>query len=170
MNTRLIRRIGLVVALVGSTTGVSAKEQPGQAFVTKAIQGNLPETALGQLAQQRGASDGVRSFGQQLVVDHTAANQRATAVANQMGVTPPTEPSKAQKAMYDKMAKLSGAAFDRQFVKHMVDDHKKDVADYQKAAKKPNDPAASYASETLPTLQRHMQTAQALAKDGSKAR
>src|SRR5215210_7029983 len=170
MNTRLIRSIGLAVALVGSTTGVSAKEQPGQAFVTKAIQGNLAEAALGQLAQQKGASDGVRSFGQQLVADHTAANQRATAVASQMGVTPPTEPNKKQKAMYGKIAKLTGDAFDRQFVKHMVDDHKKDVADYQKAAKKANDPAAGYASETLPTLQQHLQTAQSLAKSGGKSR
>jgi putative membrane protein len=170
MNAKLIRSIGLATALAGSTIGALAKEQPGQAFITKAIQGNLAEAALGQLAQQKSASDGVRSFGQQLVTDHTAANQRATAVASQMGVTPPTEPSKAQKAMYDRMAKLSGAAFDRQFVRHMVDDHRKDVAEYQKAAKKPNDPAAAYASETLPTLQQHMQTAQALAKSGPKSR
>jgi putative membrane protein len=170
MNAKLIRSIGLATALAGSTIGALAKEQPGQAFITKAIQGNLAEAALGQLAQQKSASDGVRSFGQQLVTDHTAANQRATAVASQMGVTPPTEPDKKQKAMYDKMAKLTGDAFDRQFVKHMVDDHKKDVADYQKAAKRPNNPAAGYASETLPTLQQHLQTAQALAKSGTQSR
>src|SRR3954453_20871069 len=170
MNAKLIRSIGLATALAGSTFGALAKEQPGQAFITKAIQGNLAEAALGQLAQQKSASDGVRSFGQQLVTDHTAANQRATAVASQMGVTPPTEPNKQQKAVYDRMSKLSGDAFYRQFVKHMVDDHKKDVAEYQKEAKQRNDPAAGYASETLPTLQQHLQTAQSLAKDSAKRR
>ena len=128
---KLILTTSLLAALLGSIPAASAKEQPGQTFITKAIEGNLAEVQLGQLAQQKGASDGVRNFGQQLVADHTAANQRATAVAGQMGVTPPSEPSKQHKAIYDRMAKLAGDAFDRQFVKHMVDDHKKDVAEYQ---------------------------------------
>jgi putative membrane protein len=167
---KLILTASLVAALTGSVSATSAKEQPGQKFITKAIEGNLTEVQLGQLAQQKGASDGVRNFGQQLATDHTAANQRATAVAGQMGVTPPSEPNKQQKAVYDRMSKLSGDAFDRQFVKHMVDDHKKDVAEYQKEAKQRNDPAAGYASETLPTLQQHLQTAQSLAKDSAKRR
>ena len=166
---KLILTASLVAALTGSVSATSAKEQPGQKFITKAIEGNLAEVQLGQLAQQKGASDGVRSFGQQLATDHTAANQRATAVAGQMGVTPPSEPDKQQKAVYDRMSKLSGDAFDRQFVKHMVDDHKKDIAEYQEA-KRRNDPAAGYASETLPTLQQHLQTAQSLAKDSAKRR
>src|SRR3954454_22016926 len=132
---KLILAASLVAALTGSVSATSAKEQPGQKFITKAIEGNLAEVQLGQLAQQKGASDGVRNFGQQLATDHTAANQRATAVAGQMGVTPPSEPNKKQKATYDRMSKLSGVAFDRQFVKHMVDDHKKDIADYQKEAR-----------------------------------
>ena len=167
---KLILTASLVAALTGVVSAASAKEQPGQKFITKAIEGNLAEVQLGQLAQQKGASDGVRNFGQQLATDHTAANQRATAVAGQMGVTPPSEPDKQQKAVYDRMSKLSGDAFDRQFVKHMVDDHKKDIAEYQKEAKRRNDPAAGYASETLPTLQQHLQTAQSLAKDSAKRR
>jgi putative membrane protein len=61
------------------------------------------------------------------------------------------------------MSKLSGPAFDRQFKTHMVADHKKDIREYQQAAKK-NDPAAGYASQTLPTLQQHLETAQSLGK------
>src|SRR3954465_4583293 len=166
---KLILTASLVAALTGSVSATSAKEQPGQKFITKAIEGNLAEVQLGQLSQQKGGSDGVRNFGQQLVTDHTSANQRATAVAGQTGVTPPGEPNKQQKAVYDRMSKLSGDAFDRQFVKHMVDDHKKDVAEYQEA-KRQNDPAAGYAGETVPTLQQHLQTAQSLAKDSAKRR
>ena len=68
------------------------------------------------------------------------------------------------------MSKLSGDAFDRQFVRHMVDDHKKDVAEYQREPKRRNDPAAGYASETLPTLQKHLQTAQSLIKAATKGK
>src|SRR3954463_8087722 len=95
---KLILTASLVAALTGSASATSAKEQPGQKFITKAIEGNLAEVQLGQLAQQKGTGDGVQNFGQQLVTDHTAANQRATAVAGQMGVTPPSEPNKQQAA------------------------------------------------------------------------
>ena len=47
------------------------------------------------------------------------------------------------------------------FVTHMIADHKKDSKDYEKAAKK-KDPARSYATETLPTLRKHLETAQSL--------
>jgi putative membrane protein len=79
-----------------------------------------------------------------------------------MGVTPPSEPGKKQKQTYQKLSKLSGDAFDREFIKEMVADHKKDVAEFQKEAKRRNDPAADYANQTLPVLQNHLQMAQSL--------
>src|SRR5215212_8995854 len=161
---------GLIAALASAGSPASAKEQPSQKFITKAIEGNLAEIQLGQLAQQKGASDEVRNFGQQLVADHSAANKSATTVAGQMGVTPPSEPGKKHKALYERMSKLSGDAFDRQFVKHMVDDHRTEIGEHQKEAKRPKSPAAGYAKETLPTLQQHLQTAQSLAKGSTKGR
>ena len=116
---------------------------------------------MGQLAEKNGKSDGVHSFGQMLQKDHSGANQKATAAANQMGVSPPSAPNSKQKAMYEKMSKLSGDKFDREFAKHMVADHKKDIKEYEKEAKK-NDASGSYAKETLPTLQKHLETAQSL--------
>jgi putative membrane protein len=59
------------------------------------------------------------------------------------------------------MAKLTGAKFDQEFVKHMIADHKKDIREYDKEAKK-NDAAGSYAKDTLPTLYKHLETAQSL--------
>ncbi|MPR11162.1 DUF4142 domain-containing protein [Microvirga tunisiensis] len=156
--------MSFVVATVLSApaTGAWAKDSAGQAFIKKAIEGNLSEVSVGQLAQQKGSSDGVRNFGRQLETDHSTANQQAISVANSIGVTPPTEPGKQQKAVYQKLSKLSGEAFDREFVKDMVADHKKDIAEYQQEAKRQNDPAANYASQTLPTLQNHLQMAQSL--------
>jgi putative membrane protein len=159
-----MNRISLTIMAAAAAllaTPALAKSPPGQGFLTKAIQGNLAEIQMGQLAQEKGQSDDVKAFGQQLVKDHTEANQRATAVAAQMGVTPPAEPSTKQKADYNRMAKLSGAAFDKQFKTHMVADHKKDIREYQADTKK-SDPTAAYASQTLPALEQHLQMAQAL--------
>jgi putative membrane protein len=61
------------------------------------------------------------------------------------------------------MSKLFGDAFDKQFASHMVMDHKKDIKEYQ-ADTKNKDATADYASQTLPTLQKHLETAESLTK------
>ncbi len=92
MTKSFVLGVSLATALACAATGAWAQTKPdkaAQTFVTKAVQGNLAEVSMGQLAQEKGDSDGVRSFGQQLVADHTAANKRAVSIASEMGMTPP---------------------------------------------------------------------------------
>jgi len=155
--------VGIGLAAVLTLGGPAwAQDKASQKFIKEAIEGNLAEVQMGQLAQKNGNTDGVRSFGQTLEKDHSDANQKATSAANSVGVTPPTEPSKKQKSDYERMSKMTGSRFDSEFAKHMVADHKKDIKEYENEAKK-NDAAASYAKETLPTLRKHLETAQSLA-------
>jgi putative membrane protein len=161
MSKKLVLSLAVATALAVSAYGAGAKDGPGQEFIKKAVEGNLSEVAMGQLAQRNGMSDSVKNFGRQLEEDHSSANQKAMSVASSMEVTPPSEPNKKQKQTYQKLSKLSGTAFDREFTKEMVADHKKDVAEYQEA-KRRNDPAADYANQTLPVLQNHLQMAQSL--------
>jgi hypothetical protein len=42
-------------------------------------------------------NDGVRSFPDMLVKDHSAGNEKATDLARAVGVTAPTEPSKTKE-------------------------------------------------------------------------
>jgi putative membrane protein len=165
--------LSLMVGLLFSGTNASAQSKADKVterFITQAIQGNLAEVQMGQLAQEKGASDGVRAYGQMLQQDHAAAAQKSTALAAQLGVNPPSEPNKTQKAMHHSLARLSGAAFDKKFASEMVKDHKKEIANYERASRKQNDPAAAYAAETLPTLQKHLQTAQSLASGPNRSR
>jgi putative membrane protein len=160
----------IATAAVLAVTSAWAADKRDQTFIKDAIEGNLAEVQMGKLAQDKGQSDAVKSFGQMLVTDHSDANQKATAVANQIGVTPPTEPNAKQKAMYDKLSKLSGPAFDRQFATEMVQDHKQDISKFQQETKKQNDPVGDFARQTLPTLQKHLQQAEALTNKKSTSR
>ena len=167
--TKTLVSIGAVTALLCSVSLALAADNASQKFVKMGIQGNLAEVSMGQLAQEKGQSEGIKSFGQQLVKDHTDANQKLMGVASSVSLTPPTEPTRKQMADHDKMAKMSGAKFDREFAKHMVMDHKKDIKDYEKATKMRNaDAVASYANQTLPTLNQHLEMAQSLAKSSGK--
>jgi putative membrane protein len=130
-------------------------------FVTKAAQGGLAEVQLGQLATQKGQSDDVKKFGQRMVDDHTKANDQLKSIAQQKGVQIPSDLDSKDKALKDKLSGLSGAEFDRMYMQHMVQDHKKDVAEFQKEASNGKDPdVKNFASQTLPTLKEHLQMAQ----------
>jgi putative membrane protein len=104
----LAASLGSVLAAPPAT----ADSKP-DAFMQKAIQGNLAEIKVGQLAEQKGATEGVRHFGTVLTQDHAKANQQAMTAASSMGVTPPSEPSPKETAEYQHLASLSGKEFDR---------------------------------------------------------
>jgi putative membrane protein len=132
-----------------------------QAFLDDAVQGDLSEINMGKLAQKNGQNQDVKNFGQMLEQDHSQHLQKAKQQAQQIGATPPSEPNAKQKKMYDHLSSLSGRQFDRQFAQDMVNDHKQDIGKYQKEAKS-NGPLADFAQQTIPTLQKHLQTAESL--------
>jgi putative membrane protein len=86
-----------------------------------------------------------------------------------MGMTPPDGPNAKQKADYDKMSKMSGAQFDRDFATHMIADHEKDIAEYKKEAKQ-SDAAGEYAKGQVDVLQKHLQTAKSLKSSKTSSR
>ena len=157
----ILAAAALTAAILSAPLALAANTR-ADAFMKKAIAGNLAEIKVGELAQQKGASEGVRHFGTVLEQDHSMANNQAMTAASSMGVTPPAQPTRAEQAAYQRLAALSGRRFDKAFVKAMVKDHRKDIAEYEKEAKASNSPAASYAQASLPTLRKHLQLAESL--------
>jgi putative membrane protein len=138
-----------------------AAETVSQRFLKKAIEDNYAEIKMGQLAQQNGQSDDVRKYGQMLSDDHSGANEKAMDAAKSVGMAPPDGPNAKQKSDYEKMAKMNGAKFDQEFARHMVADHRKDIAEYKRAAKLFN-AAGEYAKAQIPVLQQHLDAAKFL--------
>lgn len=136
-----------------------------KAFVKSAAGGGMVEVQLGELAAKNAASQEVKDFGQRMVTDHGKANDELKTLAANKNITLPTELKGKQKEKVDKMSKLTGADFDKKYMKAMVNDHVKDVKKFQKAAKEVKDPEINaFAAKTLPTLEQHLQMAKELAK------
>ena len=157
-------------APAGGNTAI--QRQPAQPaagrkhFMEKAAQGGLAEVELGQLAQQNGSSQEVKDFGQRMVDDHTKANDQLKQLASQKGVGLPSGLDAKDQATKDKLSKLQGAAFDKAYMNDMVMDHKKDVAEFKHESTAAHDSdLKSWAGETLPTLQSHLQMAEKLAPE-----
>jgi putative membrane protein len=155
-----------------STTAASATSKsstrsatPDVHFAREAAQGGMAEVKLGQLAQEKGSSDTVKTFGKRMVDDHSKAGDKLKEVASHESITLPSDLSAKDQATYDRLSKLNGAAFDRAYARDMVKDHETDVAAFQKEANAgKNDSLKSFASETLPTLQDHLKQAKEMMK------
>jgi putative membrane protein len=99
------------------------------------------------------------------VKDHEEANQKLSPIAQAMGVDLSKEIAKGQKKDLDDYQKLSGADFDKKYVDAMVKDHKKDVKEFDDAAKNAKNPELkSWAGEVAPKLHNHLQMAEAAQK------
>jgi putative membrane protein len=137
------------------------KQMSDQTFVTKAAAGGIAEVELGKLAQEKGTSDQVKSFGQRMVTDHSKANDELKTLAQNKNITLPTEMDAHDKAAHDRLAKLSGAAFDRAYMQAMLTDHRKVVNEFRHESTAGQDPdIKSFAAKTLPTIEEHVKLAQ----------
>jgi putative membrane protein len=129
-------------------------------FVMKAAQGGMAEVELGKLAAEKASADAVKQFGQRMVTDHGKANDELKTLAANKKVTLPSDIAPEDKALRDRLTKLSGHAFDQAYIKAMVADHVKDVNAFKMEAKGGADAdVKAWAAKTLPTLEDHLKMA-----------
>jgi putative membrane protein len=144
-----------------NTNASNALSKDDRAFVAKAAKGGMAEVELGNLAQQKAQNQQVKDFGARMVKDHGKANDELKSIASTKGIALPGDLDKSVMKEKDKLEKLSGAKFDREYMSHMVKDHKKDIKEFEKQAKSGKDgELKNFAATTLPTLQEHLKLAQ----------
>lgn len=132
-------------------------------FLKDAIRGDNSEVLLGQLAATNASRSDVKSFARTLVDDHTKARVEASGLVQQMGVEATNAPDSEAGEEWERLKQLKGEAFDKEFVRYMIDDHKKDIAAFNREAYSTRGPAQELASRSLPTLQKHLDMAESLA-------
>jgi putative membrane protein len=166
-----ILTLGTAMAL--SSTFAVDKEKSDKAtaketaFIKKAADGGMTEVELGKAAEKNGQKDDVKAFGKQMVKDHGKANDDLKSVASKMNVTVPDKVSAKHQARIDKMSKLSGAAFDTAYAKDMVEDHEKDIAEFEKArGKVSNEDLKKFIDDTIPVMKEHLEMAKKM--EGAK--
>jgi putative membrane protein len=144
-------------------------------FLENAAQGGLAEVEGSKLAQSKSSNADVKQFAEQMITDHTKANQELIALAKQKGYTPPDEPSIIQRTKLKALSVMDGAGFDKMYASQIgVSAHEDTVELFQKASADAKDPdIKAWASKTLPTLEHHLEMAKALqekvGKEGTSA-
>ncbi|MDB6109237.1 MAG: hypothetical protein JWR69_987 [Pedosphaera sp.] len=129
-------------------------------FVVEAARIDTEEVQGGKLAQKRGTSQAVRSFGEHMINDHSEANTGLKEIATQKGAALPTQLSQGQNSSLQRLAGLSGAEFDKTYAQEMVKGHTDAVKLFQQAAQTATDTdLRAWAQTALPLLQEHLQMA-----------
>ena len=146
-------------------TGMNASPAMDKAFVKKALEGNMAEIHMGQLALEKSSDDQVKQFAQRMVDDHGKMQDQLKPVAEQMGVQVPAGPSKSQMKSMDKMKALSGEAFDHAYMKDMVKDHKTDDHEFKQVAETTQNPQLKQVvTESQQIIQSHLEQIQQIAQ------
>jgi putative membrane protein len=141
--------IGLAGAVRAADTtptgGGSSLSDKDKTFMKKAAKGGMMEVAMGQVAEQKGQSEDVKSFGKRMVTDHTKANDELKSIASTKGVQLPT---KEHAATWTS---------DKAYIDMMVKDHEKDLAEFKEEANSGSDPdVKKFADDTSKVIQQHL--------------
>jgi|SRR5580704_5958933 putative membrane protein len=165
----------------GTLRGVDPTNRPGfpeddqqtqtkideKRFVKDALLGGMTEVELGKVALEKASSDPVKQFAQKMIDDHSKANEDLKQLASKENINVPDSLDSKHQSRVEKLSKLSGADFDRAYIKDQLKDHQQDVQEFQQEAQRGSDSdVKSFASKTLPVLEEHL----SMAKDLEKAK
>jgi putative membrane protein len=173
MKTVIIGVVGALLASsamaqsLGEKTGVDALLgiTPSTAdFVLEVARSDIFELASSKMAVEK--TDGaIRSFASMMIVDHTKTTGQLTSEAKAQSLPTPTAMDDGNQKKLDRLSKLSGGDFAKEYMDYQVSAHKDAVNLFQRYGKGgENTTLKGWAVMTLPTLQHHLDMAQDLDK------
>jgi len=163
MKRTITRTVVLAAALVFSVSLMTMRAQLADDFVGDLARGNMAEISLSQMALERSQNESVKQFAQMMVTDHTAAGTELQTLATSKNITLPTAMDQKHQSAMTKLGGESGSAFDRDYMKQMVNDHEKTLSLLQKQADKGTDAdLKAFAAKMVPIVQGHLTAARNL--------
>lgn len=140
-------------------------DEKSSTFLVKAANSGIAEVQLAKLAQQKATIDAVKNFAAMLERDHSAANDQVKNLAGQRNVSLPASPSEEKQKMYTDMEKMTGKAFDKEYISIMVKSHNDGINLFEDTRSNASDiDVKNFADKTLPTLKMHLDSAKAIQK------
>jgi putative membrane protein len=176
------------------TTGTAgvAVSNSDKNFVNDVLSDGMAEVELAKVAKDHAANAEVKQFAQMMIDDHTKAGDQLKQIATANSIPEDAKIDDKHQKLMDKLSKLNGADFDKEYMSAMVDDHQDAVGDLRArvnenrsatdrlTGKNPENPAAvqpehsdnpvtmrinEWAANTLPTIEHHLDRAKQLKDD-----
>ena len=133
-------------------------------FIHQASLSNTAEIQAGALADSTADSSMVRAFGQQMVTDHTTAQNDLKALGSSLNIVVTDSVDSAHVALIQTLKGLTGRAFDSVYILSQIKDHQTAITNFQQEINTGNrTQVINYANQYLPKLQMHLQMADSIA-------
>jgi len=140
-------------------------------FMKSVAETDMLEAHFGQMAQDQASRQDVKDYGQMLVTDHTANYNDLNTLATKAGIDIPKAINATDNKTIARFASLKGAAFDHRFLAEMIQGHEKAIAEFKREEAHGEDAdVKTFATNTLPKLQEHLDKAKDLAKPAKKSK
>lgn len=154
----------------GQTASSGALSAGDQKALTDMAQANINEVAAARIALQKAQSSEVKTFAQKMIEDHGSALTKVQAVAQQKGVTLPTEPDAMHKDMAAKLEQQTGDAFDKMYMENAgTKDHEMVLSKLKSDAQNIKDPdVKALADAHTPVVEQHLKSAQQMTMQSGK--
>ncbi len=134
-------------------------------FLVEAASGGMTAVQLGQLAQTNSLNREIKAFGDMMIKDHRKSREKLSTLATSKNMVLPDSISGHQQKIKERLGRKKGEAFDRAYISLMIDDHKKDIRAFRRAAENAADPEIrAFAMDQLPLLNSQLDTARNLQK------
>jgi putative membrane protein len=145
-----------------SAGGQSSVARADSKMMHELAETNNAEIETGKLVLEKSQNDQVKKYAQQMIDDHTSAQQELQTLAQSKGVKLPEGADAKHKTMATAMRALNGSTFDAQYIKRGgVDDHQNAVKLLEKTQKDAKDPELkAMATKMLPKVRHHLEMAQ----------
>ncbi len=129
----------------------------------------MAEVELGKVAVEKASGDAAKQFAQKMIDDHSKANEELKQLAAKESISVPDALDSKRQSRIDKLSKLSGADFDRAYIKDQVQGSSERCSRVPDRGQNGNDlEVKGFASKTLPVLEEHLRMVKELDK-GKKA-
>jgi putative membrane protein len=140
------------------TTGETSLGMMERNFVENHLKDGAREIELSRLAEERATSPQVKEFARKVVQAHTQAGDELRAIARSENVEIELDREKVQDER-EKLARNTGAEFDREYMDKMVDEHETAVNNLERHTDSDNPRLRQFASSNLPVVRQHLEEA-----------
>lgn len=156
--------LALAVSLGAHAQAPAKLSGQDKSFLKDAAEGGNAEVEASKVALAKSANADVKTFAQTMVDDHGKAGTELKGLADTKGVKVSDTPSATKKVEIKLLSERKGASFDQHYADSIgVKAHEDTVKLFQKEVDKGSDAdVKAWAAKTLPTLQHHLEMAQAL--------
>ena len=156
--------VALAVSIAAQAQAPAQLSGQDKSFLKDAAEGGNAEVSGSQVAVAQSSNADVKAFAQQMIDDHGKAGTELKGLAEQKGVKVSDTPSATKKLEIKMLSERKGASFDQHYADSIgVKAHQDTIKLFQKEVDKGSDAdVKAWASKTLPTLQHHLEMAQAL--------